>query len=141
MKPSPSPRSAVQSSHHVPPPSEQEQYAAQFTQLDKEALATVLAAVLITVLFWAAIYFTADIQSSILAMPLWFVISCLGGYLFSIVVVVVLVTKFMSNSRLDVPSLQQLEKTQRNASLEPEPESAVTAHDTNQQQQQQQKDA
>ncbi|MBU3844835.1 MAG: YhdT family protein [Candidatus Anaerobiospirillum pullicola] len=138
MRPSTSPRSAVQSSHPVPPPSEQEQYAAQFTQLDKEALATVLAAVLITVLFWAAIYFTADMQSNILAMPLWFVISCLGGYLFSIVVVVVLVTKFMSNCRLDVPSLQQLEHTQSNAPLEPE---SAAADDNKQQQQQQHKDA
>ena len=136
MRPSTSPRSAAQSSHPMPP-SEQEQYAAQFTQLDKEALATVLAAVLITVLFWAAIYFTADIQSSIFAMPLWFVISCLGGYLFSIVVVVVLVTKFMRNCRLDVLSLQQLEQEQSKATAK----SAATAHTPKQQQQMQHKDA
>lgn len=80
----------------------QEQYVAQFKQMDKEALATIIAAVVITLVFWGTIFLFHDIKLNILHMPLWFVLSCIGGYLFSIVVVLVLVKKFMRNLELKV---------------------------------------
>lgn len=79
-----------------------EQYAAQFKQMDKEALYTFLAAVLITLVFWGAIFLTHDLQLNVFYMPLWFVLSCIGGYVFSVVVVVLLVKKFMRNLELKV---------------------------------------
>lgn len=80
----------------------QEQYAAQFKQMDKEALYTLISAVVITIFFWGAIFLTHDIQLNVMHMPLWFVLSCLGGYLFSVVIVITLVKKFMRNLELKV---------------------------------------
>lgn len=89
-----------------------ELYAAQFKQMDKEAWATLGAAVLITVVFWGVIALTHDLDLTFLTMPLWFVLSCIGGYLFSIVVVLFLVKKLMKNLELHVPSLKELSKAQ-----------------------------
>ena len=70
---------------------EQAQYAAQFVQLDREAWYTLGAAVITTVLFWGAIALTHDSLITVGYLPLWFALSCLGGYLFSVLIVVVLV--------------------------------------------------
>ncbi|MCK0535033.1 MULTISPECIES: YhdT family protein [unclassified Anaerobiospirillum] len=88
-----------------------EQYAAQFSQLDSEALYTFLAAVLVTVCFWLAIFLTHDSTVSIWHMPLWFVLSCLGGYVLSVGVVIVLVKFFMKPCVLNVTSVKN--KTDR----------------------------
>lgn len=89
----------------------QADYAAQFKQMDKEALATLLAAILITLVFWGTIAVTHDLDVTFLTMPLWFVLSCIGGYLFSIVVVLFLVKKLMKNLELHVPSLKNQESS------------------------------
>lgn len=86
-----------------------EQYAATFKQLDAEALYTFLAAVIVTVVFWLAIFFTHDSQVSIFYLPLWFVLSCLGGYVFSVVAVIVLVKGFMKNCPLNAASVRNKE--------------------------------
>lgn len=83
-------------------------YAAKFKQMDKEAIATFGTALLVTIVFWLAIALTHDIQANLLFMPLWFVLSCIGGYLFSIVVVLVLVKKIMRNLELKVSSVKDL---------------------------------
>lgn len=82
------------------------EYASMFKQMDKEALATLSAAILVTAVFWLTIALTHDINASILYMPLWFVLSCIGGYLFSVVVVIFLVKKLMRNLELKVSSLK-----------------------------------
>lgn len=69
-------------------------YAAQLQQLDREALFTFGAALLVTLVFWFSIYCTHDSSLQFLSLPLWFVLSCIGGYLFSVVVVVGL-TRFL----------------------------------------------
>ena len=74
-----------------------------FKQLDAEALYTLLAAVLITLVFWLAIYLTHESSVSFWHMPLWFVLSCLGGYVLSVVVVVVLVKCFLKDMPLHLP--------------------------------------
>lgn len=73
------------------------QYAAMFKQLDKEALYTMIAAIFITLAFWLTIFLSADSDVSLLHMPLWFVISCLGGYVLSVIVVIALVKLGMKN--------------------------------------------
>lgn len=83
-----------------------EQYADTFKQLDAEALYTLIAAIIVTVVFWLAIFLTHDSTVSIWHLPLWFVLSCLGGYVFSVVSVIVLVKGFMKNCPLNVASVR-----------------------------------
>ncbi|WP_281757866.1 YhdT family protein [Succinatimonas hippei] len=72
-----------------------------FRQMDKEALSTLITAAIITVYFWLTILiFKDDISLTLFSMPLWFVLSCIGGYLLSIVAVIILVRKFMKNFSL-----------------------------------------
>lgn len=82
---------------------DQARYAAMFKQLDAEALYTLLAALLITLVFWLAIYLTHESSVSFWHMPLWFVLSCLGGYVLSVVVVVILVKCFLKDMPLHLP--------------------------------------
>ena len=79
-----------------------QQYAANMAQLDREALATVSAALLLTLAFWAVIYCTHDSSLSFFNLPWWFILSCGGGYLLSIGVVLVLTKKFMRHLPLKV---------------------------------------
>lgn len=83
-----------------------EQYANTFKQLDAEASYTFIAAVIVTVVFWLTIFLTHDLNVSVLHLPLWFVLSCLGGYVFSVVIVVLLVKFFMKPCPLNVKSLK-----------------------------------
>ena len=87
---------------------EQQQYAAQFVQLDREAWYTLGAALITTVLFWATIALTHDILITVGYLPLWFALSCLGGYVFSVVIVVALVKWCLKPCRLKVASYQEL---------------------------------
>lgn len=87
-----------------------------FKQLDKEAIYTLGAAILITVVFWLAIFFTKDSSTSIFNMPLWFVLSCLGGYVLSVVVVIALVKLGMKNMPLHPDAITQSTKTNSNQS-------------------------
>lgn len=82
---------------------DQARYAAMFKQLDAEAFYTLFAAILITLVFWLAIYLTHESSVSFWHMPLWFVLSCIGGYILSVVVVVVLVKCFLKDMPLHLP--------------------------------------
>ena len=108
---------------------DQERYAAMFKQLDAEALYTLLAAVLITLLFWLAIYLTHESSVSFWHMPLWFVLSCLGGYVLSVVVVVILVKCFLKDMPLHLPrcATEDDPDTSMQNAPAPEPAPAVTA--------------
>lgn len=76
-------------------------YKEKFVQIDKEALYTLLAAIFITILFWAFIFIFKDTQTTFFYMPLWFVTSCIGGYLLSIIVVIVLIKFCFKNFSLE----------------------------------------
>lgn len=91
------------SSEHI---QTKEQYAQAFKQLDAEARYTFFAALIVTIVFWLAIFLTHDLNVSVFHLPLWFVLSCLGGYVFSVVVVIVLVKWFMKPCPLKVSSLK-----------------------------------
>ena len=72
-------------------------------QLDHEAFATLVLALLITALFWLGLTLYAGSPHDLLGLPLWFVFSCLGGYLLSVVGVAVLVKKYFADMSLDEP--------------------------------------
>lgn len=76
-------------------------YEKKFELMDKEALATIICASFITIAFWLAIWLLKDSHATFLKMPLWFTVSCIGGYLLSVAGVIVLVKYFMYNFSLD----------------------------------------
>ena len=72
-----------------------------FLQMDKEAFSTFITAVIITVYFWLTVFiFKDDISLTLFSMPIWFVLSCIGGYILSLIAELVLVRKFMKNFSL-----------------------------------------
>lgn len=72
-----------------------------FRQMDKEAFSTFITAVIITVYFWLTVFiFKDDISLTLFSLPIWFVLSCIGGYILSVIAVIVLVRKFMKNFSL-----------------------------------------
>lgn len=91
---------------------EQQQYAAQFVQLDREAWYTLGAALITSVIFWGAIALTHDSLITVGYLPLWFALSCLGGYVFSVVIVVALVKWCLKPCRLKVASYQELHRAE-----------------------------
>ena len=91
---------------------EQQQYAAQFVQLDREAWYTLGAALITTVIFWGSIALTHDSLITVGYLPLWFALSCLGGYVFSVVIVVALVKWCLKPCRLKVASYQELHRAE-----------------------------
>lgn len=76
-------------------------YEKKFELMGKEALATIICASFITIAFWLAIWLLKDSHATLLKMPLWFTVSCIGGYLLSVAGVIVLVKYFMYNFSLD----------------------------------------
>ncbi len=77
-------------------------YAAKFAQMDREAAATLTAAIAVTAFFWLAIFFLGDDPlATLFSMPLWFVVSCIGGYLISVLAVIVLIRCCLKNFDLD----------------------------------------
>lgn len=76
-------------------------YAKKFVEMDKEALYTLILSVVIFVFFWGAIFILQNCQATLWQMPLWFVLSCIGGYLLSVVGVAVLIKYFMKDFDLE----------------------------------------
>lgn len=72
-------------------------YADKFRQMDREALGTLVAAIAIFIYFWLTIFlFKDDLSYGMLwGMPLWFTLSCIGGYLLSVVAVFILINRVM----------------------------------------------
>ena len=67
----------------------------------REAVATLIAAVFTMVYFWAAILIFEKSPETVLHMPLWFMASCVGGYLFSVIAVLWLVKRWFADIDLD----------------------------------------
>lgn len=59
----------------------------------REAAYTLAAALLLFLFFWCALFLTADSGVFLFGLPLWFWLSCVGGYLLSVVVVWFIVKK------------------------------------------------
>ena len=67
----------------------------------REAVATLIAAVFTMIYFWAAILIFEKSPETVLHMPLWFMASCVGGYLFSVIAVLWLVKRWFVDIDLD----------------------------------------
>lgn len=76
-------------------------YKDKFIQMDKEAKATLVLAIVITLFFWLSIFLLQNYTTTLFLMPLWFVVSCIGGYLLSVIGVIILIKFFMKNFPLD----------------------------------------
>ena len=67
----------------------------------REAVVTLIAAVFTMIDFWAAILIFEKSPETVLHMPLWFMASCVGGYLFSVIAVLWLVKRWFADIDLD----------------------------------------
>lgn len=67
----------------------------------REAVVTLIAAVFTMIYFWAAILIFDKSPETVLHMPLWFMASCVGGYLFSVIAVLWLVKRWFVDIDLD----------------------------------------
>ena len=76
-------------------------YKEAIEQSHREALYTVGAALLLFLFFWGVLLLTQDSAYSCWGLPLWFWLSCIGGYLLSVLVVWLLVKYFLRNFNLD----------------------------------------
>lgn len=75
-------------------------YSEKFVAMDREALATTILAVIITIFFWGAVFLLKNSSVFVASMPLWFVVSCIGGYLLSVAGVIILTRYFMTDFSL-----------------------------------------
>ena len=67
----------------------------------REAVVTLIAAVFTMIYFWAAILIFEKSPETVLHMPLWFMASCVCGYLFSVIAVLWLVKRWFVDIDLD----------------------------------------
>ena len=85
-------------------------YYEKLAQADREAFWTVMAAFLVTVFFWSVIDWTKESLIFWFGLPLWFWLSCIGGYILSVVVVILLVKYGFKNFDLDLEAKDRKEK-------------------------------
>ncbi|MCL2011138.1 MAG: YhdT family protein [Synergistaceae bacterium] len=76
-------------------------YREKFVQMNKEAKATWIVMAILIVFWWIAGFGTSRIDYTIFNMPGWFVLSCFGVWILSIILVTVLTTKFFKNFSLE----------------------------------------
>jgi uncharacterized membrane protein YhdT len=67
----------------------------------REAVASLIAAALVMVFWWAAGFGLARVDFTLFYMPGWFVISCFGSWLLSIGLVIFLITRVFKNFNLE----------------------------------------
>lgn len=82
---------------------------------DREAAATAICAVVIMAAFWAALLLLKDSPETLFEMPLWFSVSCLGGYVLSVVAVIFLVKRYFRDFDLDQDAPEESETTKGDA--------------------------
>ena len=79
-------------------------YKEKFVQMNKEAKATWIVAAVIIIFWWLAgfgVYGAFGFVLTILGMPAWFVLSCFGSWILSIVLVAYLIKKVYKDLELD----------------------------------------
>ncbi|MBR5467993.1 MAG: YhdT family protein [Firmicutes bacterium] len=78
-------------------------YKEKFIQMNKEAKATWIVAGIIIVYWFASGFGVYELmpEATIFSMPAWFVLSCFGSWILSIVLVIFLVKKVFKNFDLD----------------------------------------
>jgi len=76
-------------------------YRDKFIQMNKEAKATWGVVAILIAFWWITAFGTAGMDYTIFNMPGWFVVSCFGVWILSIILVSVLVTKVFKNFSLE----------------------------------------
>lgn len=76
-------------------------YKEKFIQMNKEAKATWIVAAILIAFWWIAGFGTAGIDYTIMQMPGWFVVSCFGVWILSIVLVWFLATRIFQDFSLE----------------------------------------
>ena len=76
-------------------------YKKKHALMRREALATIIAAVLVMVFWWVAGFGLAGLNFTIFYMPGWFVVSSFGSWLLSILLVIFLITRVFTDFSLD----------------------------------------
>ena len=69
-------------------------YKEAIKQSHREAVYTLIAAIVLLILFWLAVFCAENSSEAFWGLPLWFCLSCVGGYLLSVLAVWILV-KFL----------------------------------------------
>lgn len=70
-------------------------------QSNQEASFCLVGALFVTIFFWGAIFFTKDSLTVFFGIPIWFWLSCIGGYILSVAVVWILIGFKMKNFDFD----------------------------------------
>jgi uncharacterized membrane protein YhdT len=76
-------------------------YKEKHTIMGREARATVIAALVVMVFWWAAGFGLSRVDFTLFYMPGWFVVSCFGSWLLSIGLAVFLVRRVFKDFSLD----------------------------------------
>ncbi|MBQ9275242.1 MAG: YhdT family protein [Succinivibrio sp.] len=76
-------------------------YRDKLAQADREARATLVCALAVAAFFWLCVLLLKDLPFTIFSLPLWFVLSCLGGYVMSVAAVWVLIKRYMRDFSLE----------------------------------------
>lgn len=77
-------------------------YDEALAAVDREAAATLAAAVLLMVFFWGAIFLLKDDARALWGFPLWFWTAVLGGYALSVAAAALLVKRFFRTFSLEL---------------------------------------
>jgi uncharacterized membrane protein YhdT len=80
-------------------------YREKFIQMNKEAKATWIVAAILIAFWWIAGFGTSGMDYTIFYMPGWFVTSCFGIWILSVVLVSFLVAKVFKDFSLDDDAL------------------------------------
>lgn len=70
--------------------------------VDREAAATLAAAVLLMIFFWGAIFLFEDDPRALWGFPLWFWTAVIGGYVLSVAAAAILVKRFFRTFSLEL---------------------------------------
>ena len=76
-------------------------YREKFVQMNREAKATWIVMAVLIAFWWIAGFGASRIEYAIFGMPGWFVLSCFGVWILSIILVTALATKVFKNFSLE----------------------------------------
>ncbi|MCL1818129.1 MAG: YhdT family protein [Spirochaetaceae bacterium] len=76
-------------------------YKKKHALMRREARATLIAAVLVMIFWWAAGFGLARTSFTIFYLPGWFVVSCFGSWLFSVILVLFLIKRVFTDFSLE----------------------------------------
>jgi uncharacterized membrane protein YhdT len=79
-------------------------YKEKFVQMNKEAKATWIAAIIVIAFWWISgfgVYAACGAEWTILGMPAWFMLSCFGSWILAIIAVVFITSKVFKDFDLD----------------------------------------